>query len=116
MSACFKAGRNVDIELRLISYADAAHVDRVDYQLSEDSREAVATFRCESFGDCVVFLELSDEALVTESDLATMAMLANAELERIVCDSGYGAVFDIIRQSSPVTVPDRFRIEYKQFQ
>ncbi len=115
MSARVQAGNHDDMELQLLSLADAAHVDRVEYRLSADCREAVATFRCDDFGDCVVSLVLNDRKSPTPRDLAIMARLANAELERVVCDSGYGAVFDIVRRSIGETPPQGFKIEYKSF-
>lgn len=113
MSAHVQARDYDDMELQLLSLADAAHVDRVEYRVSADPREAVATFRCDDFGDCVVSLVLNDNRSPTPQDLAIMARLANEELERVVCDSGYGAVFDIVRHSTGRIPPQGFKIEYR---
>lgn len=104
----------VGIEMVLASYSDGAHIDRIEYQFSKDSMEAVAVFYCDHFGTCVVSKVVANGAEITDTDLATMAGLANAQLERVVCDSGWGAVFDTTRIGTEIVVPIGFKVEYRE--
>lgn len=112
MGAHFEIRDCTNIETVLVSYSDGAHVDEVEYSFSINTLEAIAVFRCQHFGECVVSMKVDGKTEISEADLAKMADIANAELERIVCDSGCGAVFNIVTLDRLIDVPDGFKVKY----
>lgn len=102
------------IQTTLQTYSEPAHVDSVEYRLDRDNRSAVAVFQCEHYGDCIVTRQLTDSQVeISVSDLALMASLANSELERIITDSSWGAVFNVEQTSAAIEVPAGFTLEFR---
>lgn len=98
----------------LQSFSEPEHVDNVDYRFCRETFTAIATFQCEHFGECVVSRGLNEgETEISVDDLKLMASIANAELERIVSDCAWGAVFNVEQATAPKPVPEGFRMEFR---
>ncbi len=97
----------------LQSFSEPMHVDNVDFRFDAETRSAVATFACEHYGEVVVTRVMEEgDSEISVNDLRVMANIANDELERIISDSGFGAVFNVERDTPTAEVPEGFTMKF----
>lgn len=98
----------------LKTLSEPSLVDAVDCLLSQEPKAAVAVFKCEHFGECIVYRFLDDiTETLTEDDLHTMADIANDELDRIVMTNGWGSMTDHEVDLGHADVPIGFAMEFR---
>jgi hypothetical protein len=104
----------VKIQGILAMMSEPAFVDTVEYLISSTPKAAVAVFKCEFFGECVVSRLLEDGTdVLSEDDLRTMAAIANDELDRIISANGWGSMTDHPVDLGHADVPAGFAMEFR---
>ncbi len=94
--------------------SEPAFVDAVEYLTSSEPKAAVAVFKCEFFGECVVSRLLEDGIdTLSEDDLRTMATIANDELDRIISANGWASMTDHAVDLGHADVPEGFSMEFR---
>lgn len=103
----------------LFAYTEPALIDNVVYAFDGETKLAVASFKCEHYGVCIVRRRLPTRSKsISENDLKTMVSLANAKLDSIMTNSSWAAVFNVddVRSTefsnSTQALPDGFSIEF----
>jgi hypothetical protein len=110
----FALNELIKIQGILEMMSEPAFVDAVQYRMSHEPKAVVAEFKCEHFGECVVYKLLEDNMeVVSEDDLRIMAGIANGELERIVMTNGWGSMTDHEIDLGHAHVPVGFVMEFK---
>jgi len=94
--------------------SEPAFVDAVECLMSREPKAAIAVFKCEHFGECVVS-KLLDEDIdaLSEADLRIMAGIANDELDRIIMANGWGSMTDHEIDLGHANVPEGFMMEFR---
>jgi hypothetical protein len=94
--------------------SEPAFVDAVECLMSQEPKAAIAVFKCEFFGECVVSRLLNDDIVeLSEDDLRTMAGIANDELDRIIMANGWGSMTDHEVDLGHADVPEGFAMEFR---
>lgn len=94
--------------------SEPAFVDVVECHLEVTPRAAVAVFKCEHYGECIVSKFLDDEVhSLSEEELRQIAHMANDELDRIVMSSGWALMTDHDVDLGHAHIPDGYKLEFR---